>query len=103
MRGFVRLESGIAQDDDEALRVFVVCGDGGVLLGDKLGELGRRHGLGSCQWEGHVSIAARRRARGREVVQRGVRLPTYLHASFPVRASRGTPAAPASPWSWLPA
>lgn len=39
VRRLVRLERRIAQDDDHALRVFVVGGDWSVLLGDQLGQL----------------------------------------------------------------
>ena len=56
--GLVRLKRGIAQHDNEALRVFVVCGDGCMLLGDQLGQLWRRHGLGPYRLNGHVSAAA---------------------------------------------
>jgi hypothetical protein len=42
MGGLVRLKAGVGQHDNEALRVFVGRGDGGLLLGNQLRERGRR-------------------------------------------------------------
>lgn len=47
VRGAVGLEAGVGEDDDEALAVLVLGGDGDVLLCDELGQFGRRAGLGS--------------------------------------------------------
>jgi hypothetical protein len=47
MRSFVCLEGSIAQDDNQSLSVLVVDWNGDMLLCDKLGELWRRHRLGS--------------------------------------------------------
>lgn len=55
VRRLVSLEGGIAQHHNEPLAVLVVGGDRRVLLRDKLGQLGRRHRLGSCRLNGHVS------------------------------------------------
>lgn len=43
--GLVRLETGIGQDYDESLRVFVGGGDGCVLLRNQLRQRGRRKRL----------------------------------------------------------
>lgn len=48
MRGLVRLEAGVREDDNEAFRILVGGGYGGALLGHKLRQLGRRERLGSC-------------------------------------------------------
>lgn len=50
--GLVRLETGIGEDDDEALAVLVGGGDGDVLLSNELGQLGRGQRLGSCHSDG---------------------------------------------------
>ena len=44
--GFVGLETGVGEDDDQALGVLVVGCDGDMLLGDELWESGRWEGLG---------------------------------------------------------
>jgi hypothetical protein len=50
VRGFVGLEAGVGEDDDQALGVLVVGCDGDVLLGDELWEGGwwERLGLSAC-------------------------------------------------------
>jgi len=52
MGGLVRLETGIGEDDDEALAVLVGGGDGDVLFGNELREFGRGQRLGSCHGDG---------------------------------------------------
>lgn len=47
VRGLVRLETGVRQDDNQALRVLIRRRDGDVLLGDELRQLGGWEGLGS--------------------------------------------------------
>ena len=42
VRGLVRLKGGGTQHDDQALGVLVAAGDGLVLLGHELGQVGRR-------------------------------------------------------------
>lgn len=51
--GAVGLQTGIGEDDDQTLGVLVIGGDGDMLLGDKLGEFGRRTRLGP--WRVRVS------------------------------------------------
>lgn len=47
MRGFVGLEAGIGENDDQSLRIFVGRRDWHILLGYKLGQLRRRERLSS--------------------------------------------------------
>lgn len=47
VRGLVCFKARVRKDDNQALRVLVRRRDGDMLLGDKLGELGRRKRLGS--------------------------------------------------------
>lgn len=50
VRGLVRLETGVGEDDNQALGVLVAGGDGHMLLRDELRECGRweRLCLGAC-------------------------------------------------------
>lgn len=54
VRGLVRLKGGAAQHDNQTLRVLVAARDGLVLLGDKLGQVGRGERLRPW-WKRHVS------------------------------------------------
>lgn len=91
MRGLVGLERGIAEHNDQALRVFVVGGDGLVLLSDELRQLGRRHRLGSCRRGSCVSLRHVGWAKaGVEAQVRRTRVGTYLRASCLARESLGT-------------
>lgn len=47
VRGLVRLETGIGEDDDETFAAFVAGGNGDMLLSDELRKLGRGERLGS--------------------------------------------------------
>lgn len=49
--GFVGLETGMGQDDDQSLRILICGGDGDMLFGDQLRKLGRGKRLGSCHCE----------------------------------------------------
>lgn len=40
----------MGQDDNQALRILVGRRNGNMLLGDELGQLRRRKGLGSCHF-----------------------------------------------------
>ena len=56
VRRLVCLKGGIAEHDNQALRVLVVGGDWLVLLSYKLWQLRWWHGLGSCRWGDQVSM-----------------------------------------------
>lgn len=46
MRGAESFQACMRQDDDQALGLFIVGGDGDMLLGDQLRQFGRRARLG---------------------------------------------------------
>jgi len=46
--GLVGLETGVGEDDDQSLRIFIGGRNRNVLFGDKLREGWRRQRLGSC-------------------------------------------------------
>ena len=46
-KSLVGLEAGVGENDDESLGIAVRSGDGRVLLGNELRQLGWRKGLGS--------------------------------------------------------
>ena len=79
MRRLVSLESCIAEDDNESLRVLVAAGDWDMLFGDKFWKIGRWERLrGSCWIEGPISRGDRSYREGRhlcsvEVIQLGGR------------------------------
>jgi hypothetical protein len=58
VRRLVRLEGGVAEHDNQALRVLVAGGDGRVLFGNQLGQLWRRHRLRSWRDDGLVSTVS---------------------------------------------
>lgn len=45
-RGAVGFQTGMGENDDQTLGLFVMGGDGHMLLGDELRQLRRRTGLG---------------------------------------------------------
>ena len=47
MRGLVRLEARVGQNDNKSLRVLISRGDGGLLFCNELRQRGRRQRLGS--------------------------------------------------------
>lgn len=51
--GTVGFQTGIREDHDQSLGVYVVGGDGDMLFRDELGEFRGRTGLGSCVVESH--------------------------------------------------
>lgn len=91
MRRLVRLERGIAEHNDQALRVLVIGRDRGVLLSNKLGQLGWWHRLGPCRRRSRVSMRHVGWAGADvEATMRRVGMKTYLRASWPARESLGT-------------
>lgn len=56
MRRLICLEGGIAENDDQALGIFVVGGYGNMLLCYQPWQFWWRHRLGPCDWDSHISV-----------------------------------------------